>query len=95
MSGDQDACTSTFYQNVCVSGEVTVTPRMACGPAQVTCLGGRVSHKRPKPRTGPQFCRLTVFQELCVAVPISFDAHAVCRTDRVDCGPVSTQPCGD
>ena len=94
-----DECARVYYQRVGVTGEITVIPRVECGPITVTCLAGRIvpGHKRgdSKAKPGHQKCTFTVFQELCVAVPVVFDAQAICELKAVHCGPASADPCSD
>lgn len=90
-------CQRIFYQIVGVSGEVTITPKIACGPITVTCLEsqlvrGQTTKGKDWHKGDDGTCRLTVFQELCVAVPITFGAKAQCALTDIYCGPASADP---
>jgi hypothetical protein len=95
--GDSDECSMTAFQRVGVTARVTITPTVECGSISVTCLAGKVvpageRHLYEWEPTRHGKCKLLVFQELCVAVPVTFGAHAECRLEEVFCGPASTDP---
>lgn len=87
-------CSVTAFQTVGVTAEVTITPFVECGPLSVTCLPGRVvpadecrEHKGKHRRHST--CKVMVFQELVVSIPITFGAEAACELTGVACGPAS------
>lgn len=41
-SGESAGCSRRVFQQVRIAGEVTITPKIACGPLKVTCLRGKV-----------------------------------------------------
>ncbi|HWI60941.1 MAG TPA: hypothetical protein VNT75_03785 [Symbiobacteriaceae bacterium] len=96
-SRHSDACTMTAYQRVGVNAEVTITPSVECGPITVACLETKTvppgKHRHcGKPSGDGKRCKVQVYQELWVAVPITFRAQAVCRVEEILCGPATTDP---
>ncbi|HYF94825.1 MAG TPA: hypothetical protein VD969_21640 [Symbiobacteriaceae bacterium] len=90
-----DECRQVFYQLLGVCGEVTVTPELDCGPVTVTCLDHRIVRGATHLPAGweQKKCRFTVFQELCVAVPVSVTVASECRLSDAVCHGVSDGPC--
>jgi len=91
-------CSVTAFQKVGVTAEVTITPFVECGPLSVTCLPARVvpagewREQKGKHRREAT-CKVVVFQELLVSIPITFGAEAACELKNVDCGPASLDDC--
>lgn len=95
---DEDDCELTVFQKIGLTGEVTITPKVECGPVSITCVTGEIIHAGefgerclPEP-SGDGRCRVVFFQELCVEVPVRFRAKANCDLTGVFCGPASTDP---
>lgn len=92
-----DDCPVTVFQRVGVEATVTITPQVSCGPLTVTCLTGRITpclEDDAEFRMEPSFqpCRVTVFQELSVAVPVHFGARAACSVNQVASGDAAVEP---
>lgn len=89
MSKSSNKCPATLVQKVAVTGAVTITPKIECGPLTVTCLEGRIVKGAPSgsEHKGQTSCRVLLVQELCVEVPVFFRADAKCEVDEVHCGP--------
>jgi hypothetical protein len=74
-------------QEVCLEADIRVDPKVACGPLAVTCRrsGAFPPSRRPLARRKPSrkgACRIRVFQEMRVAVPVVFAASMDCRVGR-------------
>ncbi len=93
-------CDLTVFQRVGLTGEVVITPCLECGPVTVTCLEAEIVHDdcdrdhhwSGYHRSSGERCRITIFQELCVEVPVRFGAKTECELTGVFCGPASTDP---
>lgn len=89
----------TVFQRVGVEATVTIVPQVSCGPLTITYMTGRVTpcpdgSSRPEMQQSYQPFRVTVYQELCVAVPVTFGAEAACTVDKVLSGDAVVEPSG-
>lgn len=86
-------CTTTAYQQIGVAAEITVTPTVECGPLSVTCVesklcsGDEHMEMARRGRHGQAVCRTILFQELRVALPVTFGAEVACELRSVHCVP--------
>jgi hypothetical protein len=92
-NGESDACKTVFYQKETVCVPVKVTPYAKPLEAKATCCGapdvsvGNVC-------TGNQTaCVFSLYQNLCVEIPIEFGADVETGEAVVSCGGVSDIPC--
>jgi len=91
VTQSSEQCPVTVLQKVAVTGAVTITPKIECGPLTVTCLDGKIikgAHSSSDHK-GQASCRVLLVQELCVEVPVTFSAKAKCEVDQVHCGPAA------
>lgn len=98
-----NTCSVTVFQSVDVAAEVRIRPHVTCGPAHVYCEESQViacneelSLREPcvtLPEDCENECAFWVVQRLCVAIPVHFDADAICTEKRIHCSHASTEPC--
>lgn len=93
----RDECQVTAYQRVGITAEVTIDPKVECGPVRVKCLPAklvRVDGRRrgDRHRERPARCKVVLHQDLCVSVPVRFSVDAACVVRQMVCGPASTNP---
>lgn len=86
------ACPITVHDTVCVDAEVTITPLVTVGEIHSNCVGGAVIGSCPG--TPSQSCTFNVRQEICVEVPITFEANASATPRGIVCGTPNTGLCG-
>lgn len=93
----RDDCEGKIFQRIDVAGEVTITPKVECGPVSVTCLEGKIipgssfdsksrGHAR-KPK-----CKVLFVQELLVEVPVEFHVEADCNLVGIRCSVPTVDP---
>ncbi len=84
-------CPTTVNETVCVEALVTINPEVAIGEIRTFCVGD--------PVIGPclgipaEFCSFEVSQQICVQVPLTFDAIAIAEPLGIVCGTPSTGGC--
>jgi|GEM_PF-686821 len=94
----QSACSTSAFQQVCVTTQVTVTPDVCCNAPIVTCIGdpsivtGAASPCPGGVLSPTGSCSFFISQQLCVEIPVQFRATATCDTGQVFCFPPSTSP---
>lgn len=98
FDGDNE-CDLTVFQRLGVTGEVTLTPSIKCGPVKVTCLEGEIfraddlcDRDWKSGTSGDEPCRILIFQDLCVEVPVRIKVKATCDLTGMQCGEPSTDP---
>lgn len=91
LAGAQ-GCARTVFQKANVCTVVTVTPDAFCGPVSACCVGDPV-FSPSNVCLGSEACVFTVSQELCLTIPITFNANAVCSAFTIDCEPPSLIDC--
>lgn len=85
------ACPRTVHDTVCVDAEVTITPLVTVGEIRSNCVGDAVIGSCPG--TPSQFCTFNVRQEICVEVPLMFEANASATPRGIVCGTPDIGPC--
>lgn len=86
-------CESVFYQKETVCVPVKVTPYAKPGTAKATCCGEPIVKSGTQCSGNQTSCSLTITQNLCIEIPISFGADIETGTAVVQCGTVSETPC--
>jgi len=85
------ACPTTVHETVCVQAEVTITPKVDVGDIMTFCVD------RPFigacPGTPGRFCSFLVGQNICVQVPLTFDADAIATPAGIVCGEPGVGSC--
>lgn len=92
-----DECEARVFQRIDVAGEVTIVPKVECGPISVTCLEGRIipggmSISKAKKHATRRKCKVLFVQELLVEVPLEFEVKADCNLVGIRCGEPSVDP---
>lgn len=85
------ACPTTVHDTVCVDAEVTITPLVTVGEIRSNCVGDAAIGSCPG--TPSQFCTFNVRQEICVEVPLKFEANASATPRGIVCGTPDIGPC--
>ncbi|RLQ96321.1 hypothetical protein [Falsibacillus albus] len=91
-------CTNTVSQQVCVEAVVTITPSVTPGLPTVSCVGlpivgSSCADQGFTPSTTiPPSCTTTFAQVLCVNVPLTFNADVQATAGQVGCGPAFNAP---
>lgn len=77
------SCPTTVHNNVCVEAEVTITPDVEVGEIRTFCVGDPFIGGCPVP---PQpSCSFMVSQNICVQIPLTFDANASAESAGIAC----------
>lgn len=92
-----DDCENKIFQRIDVAGEVTISPKVECGPVSVTCLEGRIipceqSGWKPRKSAGRGKCKVFFVQELLVEVPVEVQVETECNLVGVRCNPPTVDP---
>lgn len=91
-NGDEP-CKSVFYQKETVCVPVKVTPFAKPGTAKATCCGEPIVRPGGQCTGNQTSCSFTITQNLCIEIPISFDAVIETGAAVVQCGTVSETDC--
>ncbi len=91
--GGNEPCESVFYQKETVCVPVKVTPFAKPGIAKATCCGEPIVKPGTQCSGNQTSCSFTITQNLCIEIPISFDAVIETGTAVVQCGTVSEIEC--
>ena len=78
------SCPTTFHDTVCVDAEITITPLVTVGEIRTYCVGEAMIGACPG--TPSQSCSFNVRQEICVQVPLTFEANATAIPLGIICG---------
>ncbi len=84
------SCPTTVHDNVCVEAEVTITPKVTIGDIRTFCLGNPFIGGCLEPQP---FCSFMVGQNICVQVPLTFDAIATAEPKGISCAVPSIGGC--
>ncbi len=92
------SCPQTVHEQVCVGAKVTITPHVTSGDARTFCMGDPFIGTCPGTPgtcgTPPvPCCTFNVSQNLCVQIPLFFDATAVAEPSGIMCTQGATGPC--
>lgn len=95
MSAGADACSASGFQVVCVEADVQVTPSVVPGRPTVTCIGAPSVVPPGQHPCAPftAVCGFTIAQQICVQVPILFEASSSVTAIRQSCQPASSTSC--
>lgn len=85
------SCPTTASENVCVEALVTIDPQVTVGEIQAFCVGPAVIGGCPGESV--PFCTFEVSQNICVQIPLLFDAVAVVQPMGIVCGTPATGGC--
>jgi hypothetical protein len=85
------ACPTTVHETVCVDAEVTITPLVTVGEIHTNCIGDAVLGSCPG--TPSQFCTFNIRQEICVEVPLTFEANASATPRGIVCSTPNIGSC--
>lgn len=89
--GADPPCTAEVHETVCVQAVVSIAPKVTVGTISTTCVGGPVIGACPG--TPEEFCTFTVSQNICVDIPLDFEATATAVPAGIVCGTPGTGPC--
>ena len=84
---------SVFYQKETGCVPVKVTPFAKPGTAKATCCGEPIVRPGTQCTGNQTSCSFTITQNLCIEIPISFDAVIETGAAVVQCGTVSEKEC--
>ncbi|HEY3368644.1 MAG TPA: hypothetical protein VGK74_26600 [Symbiobacteriaceae bacterium] len=87
------SCPAVAHQDICVEANVTIIPRVTPGSPRVICRGPALIGPCPGEDSPTGKCSFTVNQNVCVQIPLLFDARASATQGRVVCGLPSPTPC--
>ncbi|MDY5649189.1 MAG: hypothetical protein SPF84_10565 [Lachnospiraceae bacterium] len=93
VCGEEEACSSVFYQTETVCVPVRVTPVATPGDAKARCCGSPEVRTETGCSGGSPSCMFTIKQKLCIEIPISFGAVIETGQATVQCGGVSEEGC--
>lgn len=85
------ACATTVHETVCVQANVTITPEVEVGTIMSFCVGNPFIGACPG--TPARFCSFLVSQNICVQVPLTFDASAEATPAGIVCGDPGIGSC--
>lgn len=85
-------CERTLFQEADVCTVVTVEPDASCGPVTACCIGDPVL-AMGNLCLGEPSCTFTVTQQLCLTIPITFNAVGECSDFAIGCQPPSLTDC--
>lgn len=93
----RDDCEGRIFQRIDVAGEVTITPKVKCGPVSVTCLEGKIipgdlCDFESRRHSGKRKCKVLFVQEILVEVPVEVQVEAECGLVGIHCGVPTTDP---
>lgn len=86
------ACPTLVHDTVCVDAEIMITPLVTVGEIQTYCVGDAMIGScsgTPSPS-----CIFNVRQEICVQVPLTFEANATATPRGIVCGTPGVGLCG-
>lgn len=85
------SCPTTVSENVCLEALVTINPEVTVGEILTFCIGPAVIG--PCPGAAVPSCSFEVSQNICVQVPLLFDAIATAEPIGIVCGTPTTSEC--
>jgi hypothetical protein len=85
------SCPTTVNETVCVEALVTINPQVTIGEIQAFCVGDPVIGACPGMPV--PFCSFQVSQNICVQVPLTFDAIAKAEPTGIVCGTPTVGGC--
>ena len=85
------SCPTTVHDTVCVDAEITITPTITLGEIRSYCVGD--AEIGACPGIPSQSCTFNVRQEICVQIPLNFEANATATPIGIVCGTPGTGLC--
>lgn len=90
-ASDQDGCTKVIEKKVRVEALVSVTPRVYIEEPSIDCCDSTSTDSRYiECRFPPSHCTFTVKQDLCLHIPMTFDAEVHIKKTGIIC---DVKPC--
>ncbi|MDD2979869.1 MAG: hypothetical protein PHN80_07845 [Hespellia sp.] len=87
------SCPTTVHNNVCIDAEITIKPVVTVGEIRTYCIK-EAAIGRCSGTISPD-CSFHVRQEICVQVPLTFEADASATPIGIVCGTPDTGICNE